>query len=147
MSHPSASSAPPPVPHLTGKSEIRIVSHSNLFYWWPVWAVGYLMAIFTLIDGHKLAIVPRGTEVAHITEKVKAELKGSGEKVDIGNRDVLAPDSSDKRLQEPTSQMAKNKNLGVIFAIVLLLVIAITNIPLRGLWSVIVIVIIILGSV
>ena len=25
--------------------EIRIVSHSNLFYWWPVWAIGYLMAI------------------------------------------------------------------------------------------------------
>ena len=39
--------------------------------------------------------------------------------------------------------MSNSKNLGVLFCVVLLLVIVITNIPLRGLWSVIVIVFII----
>jgi hypothetical protein len=117
-------------PRLTGKSEIRIVSHSHLFYWWPVWAVGYLMAIITLIDGHMLAIVPRDTEVVHKDEK-----------------DMLVPKSKDTKLDAPRTLIAKNKNLGVIFVIVLLMVIGITNIPLRGLWSVIVLVIIILGSV
>jgi hypothetical protein len=39
--------------------------------------------------------------------------------------------------------VSQNKNLGVVYAMVLLLVIFITNVPLRGLWSVIAIVIII----
>jgi hypothetical protein len=32
-------------------AELRIYSHSNLFYWWPVWAVGYLMAFLTWFNG------------------------------------------------------------------------------------------------
>src|ERR1035438_2742507 len=43
--------------------------------------------------------------------------------------------------------MSNDKNLGVLYAAVLLLVIVITNIPLRGLWSVIVIVLIISISI
>jgi hypothetical protein len=31
--------------------QLRIYSHSNLFYWWPVWAVGYLMALLTYLQG------------------------------------------------------------------------------------------------
>lgn len=31
--------------------ELRIYSHSNLLYWWPVWAVGYLMAFLTWLHG------------------------------------------------------------------------------------------------
>src|SRR6202008_5196434 len=42
---------------------VRIVAHSMLFYWWPVWAVGLLMAGLTWLDGHYLAIVPPGTQV------------------------------------------------------------------------------------
>jgi len=30
--------------------EVRIYSHSMLFYWWPVWVVGYLLALVTLIQ-------------------------------------------------------------------------------------------------
>ena len=47
------------------------------------------------------------------------------------------------KLEKPYLKMARNKNLGVIFCTILLLVIAITNIPMRGLWSVIVIVVIV----
>ena len=43
--------------------EVRIVSHSMLFYWWPVWVVGFLLAGLTWWDGHRLAIVPPGTQV------------------------------------------------------------------------------------
>ena len=42
-----------------------------------------------------------------------------------------------------TLHMANSKDFGVLFCMVLLLVIFITNVPLRGLWSVIVIVLII----
>ncbi len=37
---------------------ITIVSHSNLFYWWPVWAVGFLMAFVTLITQTRAVVVP-----------------------------------------------------------------------------------------
>src|SRR5690348_16576303 len=40
---------------------IKIVSHSDLFYWWPVWAVGFLMALLAYQGGHRMAIVPDGT--------------------------------------------------------------------------------------
>ena len=65
---------PAPPQTMTGENEIRIVSHSTLFYWWPVWAVGFIMALITLIDGHVLAVVPPETEVAHITEKWTAPI-------------------------------------------------------------------------
>jgi hypothetical protein len=39
-----------------GPTEVRLYSHSNFFYWWPVWAVGYLMALITWMGGHSEAI-------------------------------------------------------------------------------------------
>jgi hypothetical protein len=33
-----------------------IYSHSNLFYWWPIWAVGYLMAVITWMAGHDFQV-------------------------------------------------------------------------------------------
>ena len=39
-----------------GPTEVRLYSHSNFFYWWPVWAVGYLMALITWMGGHTEAI-------------------------------------------------------------------------------------------
>src|SRR5262249_13971103 len=36
--------------------EIRIYSYSNLFYWWPVWAVGYLFALLTWVNGQQVRI-------------------------------------------------------------------------------------------
>ena len=44
-------------------NEVNIVAHSMLFYWWPVWVFGLLMAGLTWLDGHRLAIVPAGTHV------------------------------------------------------------------------------------
>ena len=31
--------------------ELRLYSHSNLFYWWLVWSVGFLMALLTWVQG------------------------------------------------------------------------------------------------
>lgn len=30
---------------------LRIYSHSTFFFWWPVWAVGYVMALITYFNG------------------------------------------------------------------------------------------------
>ena len=42
--------------------EVRVVAHTMLFYWWPVWAVGLLLAGLTALGGYCLAIVPAGTQ-------------------------------------------------------------------------------------
>ena len=131
---PAASPAPP------RKREILVISHCTLFYWWPVWAVGFIMGILSLFGGHVMAVVPTGT-----TSRDNVTVPGLD-----GNRDVLAlpkgkslKETNSDKLEEPRLHISNSKNLGVFFCAVLLLVIVITNIPLRGLWSVIAIVLII----
>jgi len=64
-------------------------------------------------------------------------------KYDVQDQDVLVAPKEKPTLEEPRLHIATSKNLGVFYALILLLVITITNIPLRGLWSVIVIVFIV----
>jgi hypothetical protein len=133
-------------PAVTTKNEIKIISHSGLFYWWPVWAVCFLMAGITWFTEGRLATVPEKTFLA---VKAKGPINyhdpNSAEKTvgyTLEDQDLLvAP--KDTRLDPPSVQISRDKNPGVLFATVLLLVIVITNIPLRGLWSVIVIVVIV----
>jgi len=40
-----------PVSQTLASREVRIYSQSMLFYYWPVWAVGYLMALTTYLGG------------------------------------------------------------------------------------------------
>jgi hypothetical protein len=35
----------------TRTPEVVLYSHSPIFYWWPVWAVGYLFALLTVFQG------------------------------------------------------------------------------------------------
>ena len=145
----------PPVSTTVGTDlqEIKIVSHSNLFYWWPVWGIGFVMALLTYFDGNRMAVVPAGTEAVR-KARVEAEKK-PGEKVTYTGRDVLVapegkplpPPGADLPPDQPYLRVATNKSYGVLYAIVLLLCIVITNVPLRGLWSVVVIVMIVLLSV
>src|SRR5438874_10489898 len=51
-------SAAPPLEH---KREIIVISHSFLFYWWPVWAFGFLLAAITWFDGERMITVPPGS--------------------------------------------------------------------------------------
>jgi hypothetical protein len=139
------STAPPPAqPQAPPRQkEITIYSHSSLFYWWPVWVAGFIMSIVTLFSGDVLAIVPAHTK-AYKNEEL-ARLKDEKTK-DDGRRDILVLPkgkhlSSDKAEEpkEPRLHIARSKNVGVLFCTILLLVVFITNVPLRGLWSVIVI--------
>jgi hypothetical protein len=40
-----------PQPIDPAQLQLRIYSHSNLVYWWPVWAFGYFMALLTWLNG------------------------------------------------------------------------------------------------
>ena len=142
------STAPQVVSTASAKREITIVSHSTLFYWWPVWAVGFLLGFITLLGGHRMVVLPSGTGLGtkaegsyHVTEKEedkKKEFKGETVLVVPNHKDGTAA-----KVDWPGVRMTSNKNLGVVYAVVLLLVIFITNVPLRGLWSVIAIVVIV----
>jgi hypothetical protein len=43
-----------PLTQALAAREVRVYSHSMLFYWWPVWAVGYLLALATRLGGEKV---------------------------------------------------------------------------------------------
>lgn len=43
--------------------ELRIYSHSNLLYWWPVWLVGFLMAFLTWFNGQSVHFSDGHTEL------------------------------------------------------------------------------------
>ena len=57
-------STPNPTPPMNApnsaprKREIVIVSHCSLFYWWPVWAVGFILFAITAVAGDFLGIAP-----------------------------------------------------------------------------------------
>src|SRR5262245_17529253 len=59
MVHQSATEQPANIePQAQGQQhpEIRLFSHSSLFYWWPIWTLGYLFALLTYVQGEKITI-------------------------------------------------------------------------------------------
>jgi hypothetical protein len=151
MSTAAPQTAPARLPE--ARREIVIVSHSSLFYWWPVWAVGYLLAAITAFTGEHVALTP-GDSVIYksATGTIEGDLgteKGIKKVTEsIDRQDLLAAPKAAGKHDAPGITLTRvlvstNKNLGVIFTLVLLVVIFITNVPLRGLWSVIVIIFIV----
>jgi len=145
MASPSATDASPKADRSDDpRREIVVISHSPIFYWWPVWLVGFLMAALTYMDGHVMAIVPVGS----VAERGR-QIEGHE-----GPRDVIVMPPAARpaaagagTLPQPRLRVAASNNLGVIFAVTLCLVIVITNIHLRGLWSVIVILSLVFASI
>ncbi len=133
---------PPPVP-TTDSRQVTIISHSTLFYWWPVWAVGFLLGILSLIWGQRMVVVPNGTKAAH-----NATVSIPDQKETLESREVyILPPNSKEPIPDPRLHIHSGKSFGVLFATVLLLVIVITNVPLRGMWSFMVIFLIIALSI
>jgi hypothetical protein len=92
---------------------IKIYSHSPILYWWPVWAVCFVMALWTYIDNQHAVLVPEGAVVA-------------------GNQ-LTAPEGT--VLEAPTVHMARSRWPGIVFVFTLLLVIYMTTASLRGPWG------------
>lgn len=118
---PPAAHSHPDVPD----EEIRIFGHSNLFYWWPVWALGFLFAALTYTDGNVMAVVPAGTPVE----------QGQVLATPDGKATPRQPGAADG---DPVPQMtvSANNNYGVVFVASILLVIIVTNFIFRGILSV-----------
>ncbi len=130
--------APPPT-QTSQMHEVKIYSHSSLFYWWPVWAIGFILGLLTLTRGQVMYVVPKGTDVRVVDEE-----NGKVRKVELTLKEPV-----DKKLVEdpPKRYIASSAGYGVFFTVVLMVVIVITNVPLRGMWSVMVIMLIVLLSI
>jgi hypothetical protein len=124
-----------PLPVSTIPKEIRLISHSSLFYWWPVWFFGLIFSVWTMWGGHRMAIVPSNSII---------EMKDGGASAEIhipklDKDDRLLKDAT--KLTDTTFQpkllVAATSSIGPLYFVILILVIIITNVPLRGLWSLI----------
>jgi hypothetical protein len=165
----AASPPPPPAPAPASPkpkaepNEITIVSHSNLFYWWPVWAVGFLAAAITAWPETYMAVVPKGSEIVtdakEVTIKTEIKTEGGGLKT---AEETLPKDTTVMKLpggkaklpadpsgvvEQPKLHVSHYRGLGVLFVFTLLLVILITNVPLRGMWSVMIILTLVLLTI
>jgi hypothetical protein len=129
------------------REEIRLFSHSDIFYWWPVWGLGFLFALLTHWDGRLMAIVPEGAqarrdwrlEVAPGRTETREGLILPHE---VRGREVhLDPDPHTKAAailaapEQPHVRMARSPYLGTWFFLAFLAVFIFTHAPLRGLWE------------
>jgi len=117
---------------------IIVYGHSNLFYWWPVWAVCFLLAGWTYLDAYQMAAVPSGSEAV-----TQVNIDGFEEPRDAivapsGKYFQLVP-GTDKPVQADM-RVAGGNSPGVIFVMTLLLVAVVSTLTLRGLLSVIAII-------
>lgn len=174
MSTPTPDAGSTPTPNTPHMREIRLVSHSNLFYWWPVWLVGFIFALWTLIENNRLAIVPSETVIvkkqlpnpgpdgkpvyesaiyplhndkagdAHQMDKIIVKLEGEERKAAASKLSVKVDDDADIVRLNP--RVSSRTWMGPSFLMLLSVVIIITNVPLRGLWSLIAIITIVTVS-
>jgi hypothetical protein len=135
----------------TAEDQIVVYQHSTLFYWWPVWALGFVCCLVTLAGNRHMAIVPDGA-IAVQKREVKLDDGTMVERdvIILKDKSHLATrkdaDGKDAVVQ-PTIYVSEFRTLGTVFTFVLLLVIGITNITMRGLWSVLVLVVLVMLTI
>ena len=158
---PIAPTPPPPPRTRESPSTITIISHSNLYYWWPVWACGFVLTVVTWAEDYVMAVVPHSA-VAYVNvtsgefetsaKNEKGEVVTTPHEIKEPSLLIQAPQADDAShrgapLQEngqaenPFIRISPHRALGVIFVVVLLLVVAATNLTIRGMWSVLIIVV------
>jgi len=157
--HPAAGQAPPAADTTPEFDEIRVYSHSPLFYWWPVWLFGFIFALITLMDNHRMVIVPGETLV--VKEKVEGNktrtvvyspaeetdpmakvtyLASPQEKQDLAKVDPAFAAANPPEAYTVRPHVSARSWVGPTYMIILFLVIIITSVPLRGLWSLVVLI-------
>jgi hypothetical protein len=175
MSTPTPEAGATPASSTPHTREIRLVSHSNLFYWWPVWLVGFIFALWTLIENNRLAIVPGDTVIvkkklpndnpdgshafesaiypiqagkpgdAHQMAKISTKLEQKDKETAAANLKSVKVEELDE-LYQINPRVSSKTWMGPSFLMLLTVVIIITNVPLRGLWSVVAIIAIVTVS-
>ncbi len=151
---PKTSDADQSIPDLRtvgAADRVVVYQHSNLFYWWPVWFFGFVFAAITYIGDHHMAIVPRGTTALENVDVADKDGK-------LAKHDVLVLDSGKKHrtqknvdakdeIIQPTIYVTQYRTLGTMYLFILLIVIFVTNIALRGQWSLVVVITLLMTAI
>jgi hypothetical protein len=139
----SAASPAQTAPH----PEIRLYSRSDIFYWWPVWVLGYLLALWTYLDGGHLAVVPGSTEARRDwrVEVAPGQMETREGLIlppgDARHPSHLSPAGTSRSSEplpppeQPHVHIASSPYLGTVFLLTILVVFVSTHAPLRGLWE------------
>ena len=136
---PSAPSpAPVPVKPRKERTSVKVHQHTMLLYYWPVWFFGLVFAVLTLLDNHRLAILPSDGQklvATELTFKENRETDAVTNKKYEQGTDILYSEKhpADGSVENTSRIIANNAYFGVIYFTILLLVIFFTNVPLRGL--------------
>ena len=133
---PPAGSKPPAPP---AKREITLISHSMLFYWWPIWLLGFALAAVTYFENHRLAVVPAGSKVTVLEGGPDAD--ATVYRVAVKNPSTKSLEYAEEATRRAGSddafytRVSSKPWMGPVFCVVLILTVVITNVQLRGLWS------------
>jgi hypothetical protein len=138
---PAPPGLPSSAPHAAAphaNRDITLISHSMLFYWWPIWFIGFAMALVTYFEDHRLVIIPSGAIVS-VHDEEKATVYDIGVPKDddtrvLKNAGVAIKTPGAQQNPFPT-RVSQKAWMGPVFCVILLLTVVITNVPLRGLWS------------
>lgn len=116
---------------------MKVHQHTMLLYYWPIWFFGLLFAGLTLLDNHRLALLPSDGKKWVATDLTVKESRLSDSTKTIKSEqgiDVLLSEKHPADGIEYTDRIvARNPFFGVIYLTLILLVIFFTNVPLRGL--------------
>lgn len=110
-----------------------------LFYWWPIWFLGMIMAAVTYFEDHRIAIVPAKTTV--VVDTAKSDEKNTVYQLIAPNPPTRSLQHAETATQKPSegdtfpTKVSQKTWLGPLFCVILLLTVIITNVPLRGVWS------------
>jgi cation transport ATPase len=133
----------PSDPTSKANREIKLISHSNLFYWWPVWFFAFVFAIWTGVEGNRLAIVPHTADVkvTQTAQNTRYELDYTTPKKYVPDAETASETAKAEKVYK--ARVSDKAWLGSLFVLILVLTVVITNVPLRGLWSFMVIVLVV----
>src|SRR6476661_8755213 len=131
------STAPQPPEQPTS---LKVISHSSLFYWWPVWLVGFILAGLTAAEDSRLAVLPAGATVKEAETNKRYEVTVPAESPTLTDAAAAGKEAFPVRI-------SRNTDYGVVYIVVILIVIVGSNVPLRGLASVVAILFVLLITV
>ncbi len=117
---------------------LLVYSHSPVFYWWPVWLVGFVMAGLSYLDGGRMVWVPPHAQASRQWQVGVGDAASQREGVLLEEGRHLLPargETADAPLpppQQPHVRMSRHKFLGFCFAVVLFFVYLHSNVLWRG---------------
>jgi len=110
-----------------------------LFYWWPIWFLGMVMALITYFEDHRLTIIPADSTLT--VDTARSEQNITAYLLKVKNPPTKSLERAERATSTPgegapfPTRVSQKTWLGPLFCVVLLLTVIITNVPLRGVWS------------